>query len=287
MLPPSRRTFLKMGGPLWWSVSISYNGGMHRHADSIFGAAPMSSPSELKILHRLAVRLAKARNLTKIKTIRDHAEAARSHAENAGLGLQVQNYAAEVRIRAERRAGQLLTGLVSRGGDRRSNRHDARLKLFDLGTNESQSTRWKLLAAIPDRTFEHYLADANERGEKITTKGLLRIARVGADTGKKGCGRQKGAGTFFSASQISHSTESKVKSAGRDSDQAGAARIMHDAEMLESFAELTNHCRLATSIVMPDSKDPKHTLSVPDRRTVVRLLADIHRIAASLWAATR
>ena len=53
------------------------------------------------------------------KKIRDKAEAVRTYAKLAG-DLDMQNMAAEIRIRAERRAGELLVGMQT-SGERQAN----------------------------------------------------------------------------------------------------------------------------------------------------------------------
>ena len=50
--------------------------------------------------------------------------------------------------KAERELGALIPKVVPKGGDRKSNAHDGRLKLTDLGIEHHQSSR-QLLAALP------------------------------------------------------------------------------------------------------------------------------------------
>ena len=58
--------------------------------------------------------LAEARTLEEVSHIRDIAEAARTYARAAKLGLEAQNHATEIKLRAERKAGELL-GELDRG----------------------------------------------------------------------------------------------------------------------------------------------------------------------------
>lgn len=82
---------------------------------------------------------------------------------------QAQNFvaerqAAEVRIRAERRAGELLREMKengqrdSGGRGRIESRGTTQLKnpprLQDLGITKDQSSKWQQLAAVPDEEFE-------------------------------------------------------------------------------------------------------------------------------------
>src|SRR5262245_41889257 len=98
---------------------------------------------ELALLDHAGQALAEAQSFDEIKDIRDKAEAVRKYAQSASLGLDVQNRAAEVKLRAERQAGKLLSEITLRGGDRRSKNHRERLKLDDLGITRNQSTRWQ------------------------------------------------------------------------------------------------------------------------------------------------
>ena len=63
------------------------------------------NPSNVMVALDAATQaLARAETLAEIKLIRDKAEAVRSYARNAALGLDAQNYGAEVKLRAERKA---------------------------------------------------------------------------------------------------------------------------------------------------------------------------------------
>src|SRR6266567_2748500 len=77
---------------------------------------PSSSPlAQLEIARRL---LAEVRSVDDAKAIHDFAEAARVHARQARLGLEAQNDAAEIRLRAERKLGELLASMDKHpGGD--------------------------------------------------------------------------------------------------------------------------------------------------------------------------
>ena len=132
---------------------------------------------ELVLLDQAGQALTKARSLDEIKIIRDKAEAVRKYAQSASLGLDVQNRAAEVKLRAERQAGKLLAQLMLRGGDRRSKGHSDRLKLDDLGLTPNQSKRWQLQARIPESLFREHVRKTCEDGNELTSAGLMRLAK--------------------------------------------------------------------------------------------------------------
>ena len=52
--------------------------------------------------------LVKATTVAEVKGLRDIAETMRAHAKKVGAGLEVQNRAAEFKIRCERKGGQML-----------------------------------------------------------------------------------------------------------------------------------------------------------------------------------
>jgi len=70
--------------------------------------------------------------------------------QQAGESLEMQNQCAEIKLRAERRAGEILKDTIQHGGDRRSETrsHDATLK--DSGINKSQSSRWQKIADVSE-----------------------------------------------------------------------------------------------------------------------------------------
>jgi hypothetical protein len=135
------------------------------------------SNNEPVVIDQALKALAEAETLGEIKAIRDKAEAVRKYAASASLGLDAQNYAAEVKLRAERKAGILLGELRLRGGDRKSNGCDDRLKLEDLGITHSQSTRWQLQAKLPLDDFEEYIRETRDAGREIVTSAVLSRAR--------------------------------------------------------------------------------------------------------------
>lgn len=132
---------------------------------------------ELVQLNGAAGALAGATSLEDIKAIRDKAEAARKYVENARLGLEMQNHAAEVRLRAERAAGELLAKMRLAGGDRRSSSAKSQLRLEDLGITKHQSSRWQRAARVPHEAFERFVRETKESGGELTTTALLTLAR--------------------------------------------------------------------------------------------------------------
>ena len=79
--------------------------------------AAFNSPSDaMAELGRIRLALGEANDLRQIKDLRDRAEAIRRYVKAAGFGLEMQNQAAEVRLVAERRGGEVLGGYADSRG---------------------------------------------------------------------------------------------------------------------------------------------------------------------------
>lgn len=137
-------------------------------------------------LDRATQMLSEAKTLDEVKGIMDIAEAARTYARAAKLGLEEQNHAAEIKLRAERKAGDLLQQLErGGGGDRKSEEiknsgvenliSEYREVLEEQEIPSTTAHRWQSLAKLPERSFESYIAEKQEAQEEITTAGVLKL----------------------------------------------------------------------------------------------------------------
>jgi hypothetical protein len=129
--------------------------------------------------------LAQSESLEEIKDVRDKAAAVRQYAHNAMASLVLQNRAAELKLRAERRAGQLLLAMGLKGGDRKSALGRARLTLDELGISQNQSKRWQKEAIVPEPEFCAFVALAQKGEIELTTASLLRLAATRYAPGSK------------------------------------------------------------------------------------------------------
>jgi phage N-6-adenine-methyltransferase len=128
--------------------------------------------------------LALAKTLDDVLQIRDQAEALRVYVKAASQGFEAANAAAEIKLRAERKAGEMLAGFTG-GSGRKENCHDASF-LSDVGLTHTQSSRWQREARVAADDFEAYLRDCQEQRREVTQAGLLNIAKgchVSANSG--------------------------------------------------------------------------------------------------------
>ncbi len=149
------------------------------------GIEPTSQETNaLSKLSAATFALAEARTLGEIKQIMGIAEAARTYARAAKLGLEAANHAAEIKLRAERKAGELLAQLErnNNGGDRHSSvfqpgilsEYTAVLTENDIAPVTAY--RWQTAATVPENVFESFV-DRIKRGQtELTSASVLRLA---------------------------------------------------------------------------------------------------------------
>ena len=119
--------------------------------------------------------LAEAQTVGDAIGVADIAESARIFAKRANMALPLINKATEIKLRAERKAGDLLRSM-----DKAKNRFSSGDSLASLGITGKQSSRWQRTAVVPEEKFTAYVEHANETRREITTSGLLKLANVEA-----------------------------------------------------------------------------------------------------------
>lgn len=128
--------------------------------------------------------IAEAKTIDEVKTIRDKAEAVRVYYRQIGETLEVQNDVAEIKIRAERRAGELLREMADNGervtqseGYNRMASNNTTPILSDLGITRDQSSNWQRIAAIPEPVFEQHVQQTKAAGQELTSAATIRLAK--------------------------------------------------------------------------------------------------------------
>lgn len=119
--------------------------------------------------------IAAAYAVDEVKDIRNKARAIETYARQA-KNVEAERQACEIRLRAERKAGELLRERDKAKGARGSgsNQHEVRSHhptappLSDLGISKQQSSDWQKLAAVPSDLFEKEL-----QSERPTTNGII------------------------------------------------------------------------------------------------------------------
>jgi hypothetical protein len=135
--------------------------------------------------------IAECYRVDEVKDLRDKAKALEIYAQQA-RNLDAERKACEIRIRAERRAGELLRGMKDSGqrdsgggGDRKSQSRSTTViqdqipaplpaTLKDLNITRDQSSKWQQLAAVPAEEFERALTGGIP---KPTTEGIIHASQ--------------------------------------------------------------------------------------------------------------
>jgi len=134
--------------------------------------------------------LAECKSVDEVKSWVDKSAAMQAYGRMAkDKTLEVD--AAEIRIRAERRLGEMLTATKAVGGLNQSatlkrgpvvvaDDHGKPPTLADAGISKDLSSRAQKLAAVPEATFEAELAAKRERDRKDGARVSARLEKVGA-----------------------------------------------------------------------------------------------------------
>jgi hypothetical protein len=121
--------------------------------------------------------LASANTPNELIALANKAAALEVYARRAKLGMVAQNRCAEIRLRAERKLGELLSTTPRLHGRPKSVPEENTLpSLSDLGVRDRKlSHRAQRLAAISQRDFDTWLRQAHKQQLEITTRLLLNI----------------------------------------------------------------------------------------------------------------
>ena len=131
----------------------------------------MSEATQLVRYDAMCTAIAEAYSVDEVKDIRDKARAIEVYARQA-KNTEAERQACEIRLRAERKWGQLRDTEVLPQGRPEKTSDDTRISrrsLEDMGVSYDQSSQWQKLAAIPDDEFEAALSGP----DKPTTNGIL------------------------------------------------------------------------------------------------------------------
>jgi hypothetical protein len=127
--------------------------------------------------------LAAAHSVDEVKDIRDKAEAMAAYARQA-KDQELILWATEIKVRAERRCGEMLA-TIPRGGKFLGKNEDGDFRKTDgaktetvqrLGLSKEQSSRFQQLASMSSEHFEAAVATAKDTAGQVTTAFMLREA---------------------------------------------------------------------------------------------------------------
>lgn len=126
--------------------------------------------------------LALATDIEVVLDMRDAAATMKKLLESRGAGLETQNEAADLKIRVERKLGEMLGPMLEEAGRSKGGRPSAkRLQdatvLKDYGIEKTQSHRWQVMGGMDEDVYEAFVTVAKERGEELTSRMIYREAK--------------------------------------------------------------------------------------------------------------
>ena len=132
--------------------------------------------------------LAECHRVDEVKDIRDKAEAMAAYARQA-KDTELIQYATEIKVRAERRCGELLRANIATPAERGERGAEARWNgkssdttshkptLAEMGLSKDESSRYQSLASMSAEHFEAAVATAKATAGEVTTAFMLREAK--------------------------------------------------------------------------------------------------------------
>src|SRR5262245_50743385 len=136
-----------------------------------------------EIISKSRMLLAEAKTLDEVLQVRNVARAAQQYFKAAGHSRRIAQEAAEIRLRAERKAGEILVETKERGerasaSKGRPEKESHVVTLSDLDITKMQSSRWQAIASVPEPVFEKYIEKgrASELDE-LTSSHLFTLAK--------------------------------------------------------------------------------------------------------------
>ena len=138
---------------------------------------------ELVRYDAMRLAIAEAHAVDEVKGIRDKAQALAEYAKQSRLSVDDINRCCEIKLRAERRAGELLAE-VERAQGRRSDLAETSAQrepkstlgeqVQEIGVSLASAKRWQMLAELPEPVFEQEVQTIKEAGAELTTAHMLR-----------------------------------------------------------------------------------------------------------------
>lgn len=140
---------------------------------------PTAEVFPLVLYDAMCTAIAKAYEVDEVKNIRDKARAFEVYARMA-QNVEAECRASEIRLRSERKAGELLKAMVKAKGAAQpgigragGTRSDGPTALRELGISKQQSSDWQKLAEVPEEQFEQALSNYIH---KPSTAGIIAAA---------------------------------------------------------------------------------------------------------------
>lgn len=138
--------------------------------------------NDLAVIDSAEQALIKANSIEELSKVRIEAETLRIWAKKVHKGMAAQNRIAEIKVKAERKTGQILKQMEKNKGGQPSEKNQAHHvpstpTLKDLGIHRLQSQRWQQIADLPNEVFEEALSQFKRNQKEITSSFFLKLSK--------------------------------------------------------------------------------------------------------------
>lgn len=147
--------------------------------------------SQMLSVERARDFLSQSKNVDEVREVADKAKAVALYLRSVEASIESQNDAAEIRLRAERRLGEISQEIEEDGRGRKPKVKAAApavitkgAKLAELGLKERDARRYEQLAKIPEVKFDELIEETRSKGERLTSSAPLKLVRQDAKAKK-------------------------------------------------------------------------------------------------------
>lgn len=143
------------------------------------GALVTTNQAGLLTVEKARQFLAQSKSVDEVREVADKSKAVALYLRSRNASIESQNDAAEIRLRAERRLGELTKEMEKPKGGRpaETGRKSGPVSYSAQGIDKRDAAKWQQLAAIPERKFDKLIAETRAKGERITTSAPLKLVR--------------------------------------------------------------------------------------------------------------
>jgi hypothetical protein len=133
-------------------------------------------------LEKARLALSEAKTLFEVKAIQNMAGAAQMYARAAHLSKESLDCASEIKLLAERKAGEILLQLDRGKAGKPSTKaakpaaiSEYQKALKETNTPERTARHWQQVANIPENEVQEYIVGVKNSNEPVSTSGVLRF----------------------------------------------------------------------------------------------------------------
>lgn len=151
--------------------------------------ALVAAPRQMLSVERARAILEQSKAVDEVREVADQAKAIELYLRSRNASMESQSDAAEIRLRAERRLGELTRDMPKsrgaagsganqhRGAVAKSDRTKNPPTLASQGIDKRDAHKWQQLASIPAKKFDALISETRAKGERLTAAAPLKLVR--------------------------------------------------------------------------------------------------------------